>query len=119
MLSHLDRKDPDRLTWCEFTDWLDSEGTKREKMHDAGLHDTGKTRVVSVGGGDMYKLSKSRMEYRIEHMLVMPVAGAGAGHNTEVIMIVYENDRIEFRDSKSMEKISELEIRDKFVIKQK
>jgi hypothetical protein len=47
MMAELDRKDPERVTWCEFVEWLEIEGSKRDKMHDTSLHDTGKTRIVS------------------------------------------------------------------------
>jgi hypothetical protein len=81
----VDRKDPERITWCEFMEWLEAEGVKREKMHDAGLHDTGKTRIL--GDGATYKLSKSRMEYTIEHMLAIKVAS-----DMEVLLVIFEND---------------------------
>ena len=54
-------------------------------MHDAGLHETGKTRIP--GDGTTYKLSKSRMEYRIEYMLVVPVTS-----DFEVLLVIFEND---------------------------
>lgn len=108
----MDRKDPERITWCEFMEWLETEGLKREKMHDASLHETGKTRIP--GDGTTFKLSKSRMEYTIEHMQAIKVSS-----DMEVLLAIFENDVAQFLDIKTMKSIGELKIKDKFVIKEK
>ncbi len=84
MLEYVDRKDNERITWPEFTDWLEKEGIIRDKMHDAGLHETGKTRLIE---GETFKLSKNRMEYRIEHMIPIKVTT-----ELELLLLVFENN---------------------------
>jgi hypothetical protein len=37
-MSKLDPKQPGRITWSEFIGWMDSEGLKRDKRHDAELY---------------------------------------------------------------------------------
>jgi hypothetical protein len=93
-------------------EWLEAEGQKREKMHDAELHETGKTRIP--GDGPTFKLSKSRMEYKIEHMLAIKVST-----DVEVLLTIFENDFAKFMDMKTMSSICDLQIKDKFFIKEK
>ena len=112
MAVQVDRKDPERITWCEFIEWLEAEGLKREKMHDAGLHQSGKTRIP--GDGVTYKLSKSRMEYKIDHMLPIQVTD-----EMNVLLVIFENDVAQFMDLTTMKPICDLKIKDKFFIKEK
>ncbi len=45
-MSQLDVRQPGRITWSEFIAWMDKEGGKREKRHDAELYQKGLTRVT-------------------------------------------------------------------------
>ena len=46
MVQSLDHKDPERILWSEFLDWFNNEGRAREKIHNAGLYQSGLTRIV-------------------------------------------------------------------------
>ena len=70
-MSKLEPKQPDRITWNEFIGWMDSDGLKRDKKHDAEIYEKGLTRLVE---GDTYKLSKMRTEFMIDHLVPLRVS---------------------------------------------
>jgi hypothetical protein len=110
-MSKLDPKQPGRITWSEFIGWMDSEGLKRDKRHDAELYEKGLTRLVE---GDTHKLSKTRTEFRIDHLVPIRVSAG-----LEVVLAVFETHQAQFLDVKTMRPMCELIFKDRFEIKEK
>jgi len=111
MMSKLDLRQPNRITWSEFLAWLDNEGLRREKRHDAQLYEKGLTRLVE---GEDFRLSKNRTEFCMEHLVPIKI-----GPDLEVLLAVFENHQAHFLDIKTLKPISRLVLRDHFEIKEK
>ncbi len=74
------------MTWSEFISWMESEGNKRDKKHDADLYHRGITRIVE---DSCFRLSDNRTEHKINLLLPMRVHP-----ELEVMLVVFEDHRV-------------------------
>ena len=108
LLSSMNSKNPDKITWNELLTNLIAEGARREQVNDAMLYGYGVKRLNKIDSqslkSDTAKGDKA-VEHYVDNMLLIK------HKNTKMLLTLFANKQAKLLDLKSLQQVQEIKFK--------